>query len=308
MKMDDYKILPARFNVIFTSIFTHPKNKDRVLLAFLRHYLRKPGLISDNINVSDPRIAVDDRGEKYPVIDVRITLPGLKVHLEMQLKIYSDTRDRILYYHSKIHGEQLKKGDLYKDISKLITLCITNAELINECPDYFFTFMMHDAKHSVTLTETSRIDVLELSKIPEDCDNSPEWIWGSLFKANEEEEFDMLASRYPEVQGAVAAIKELSADPNVRHQALIEEMEWRDWISWTDEAESKGREQGIEIGHKQGLEQGLEQGIEQGLAQGEYKKACSIAKNLMKADLPLEMIIMVTGLTREEVDHLRMMN
>ena len=34
MKMDDYKILPARFNVIFTSIFTHPKNKDRVLLAF----------------------------------------------------------------------------------------------------------------------------------------------------------------------------------------------------------------------------------------------------------------------------------
>ena len=98
MKMDDYKILPARFNVIFTSIFTHPKNKDRVLLAFLRHYLRRPSLKSDDINVSDPRIAVDDRNEKHPVIDVRITLPGLKVHLEMQLKIFGDTRDRILYY------------------------------------------------------------------------------------------------------------------------------------------------------------------------------------------------------------------
>ena len=77
-------------------------------------------------------------------------------------------------------------------------------------------------------------------------DDSPEWIWGSLFKANEEDEFDMLASRYPEVQGAVAAIKELSADPNIRHQAIIEEMEWRDWLSWTDEAETKGRRQGLE--------------------------------------------------------------
>jgi len=292
MNMDDYKILPARFNVVFTSMFTHPNNKDRVLLAFIRHYFRRPDIISDDINVSDPRLAIDERGEKYPVVDIRITMPGLIAHLEMQLQIYGDTRDRILYYHSRILGGELKEGDKYKDIRKLITLCITNAELIHESPDYYNTFMMRDDKHGVTLTEISKIDVLELSKIPEKCDDSPEWIWGSLFKADEEDEFDMLASRYPEVQGAVAAIKELSADPNVRHQALVEEMARRDWISWTDEAETKGREQGIEIGHKQGLEQ------------GEYNKARSIARNLINAHLPLEMIIAATGLTREEIEDL----
>jgi len=296
MNMDDYKILPARFNAVFTSIFTHPNNKDRVLLAFLRHYLRKPDLVSDSINVSDPRLAIDERGEKYPVVDIHITMPGLIAHLEMQLKIFGYTRDRIVYYHSRILGAELKEGDKYRDIRKLITLCITNEDLIRESSKYFHTFMMRDDEEGLTLTEVSRIDVLEMSKIPDECDDSPQWIWGSLFKADKEEEFDMLASRYPEVQGAVAAIKELSADPDFRYQAFLAEKAKRDWISGLDEA----RTEGIEIGHKQGLEQGLEQ--------GEYNKACSIAHGLLSTNLAIDEIARVTGLTREEVDHLRMMN
>ena len=39
--------------------------------------------------------------------------------------------------------------------------------------------------------------------------------------------------------------------------------------------------------------------------QGEYNKARSIAKKLIQIDLPLETIITVTGLTREEVENLR---
>ena len=103
---------------------------------------------------------------------------------------------------------------------------------------------------------------------------------------------DMLASRFPEVQGAVAAIKELSADPEIRHQVLLEKQAWRDWLSWTDEVEK----QGMEIGYKQGLKQGIEQ--------GEHNKVRSIARNLIYAHLPLEIIITVTGLTREEIEGL----
>jgi predicted transposase/invertase (TIGR01784 family) len=178
-------------------MFTHPKNKDRVLLAFLRHYLRRPDITSDDINVADPRLAPEERGEKYPIVDVLINLPDLSVHLEIQRLTYRDTRDRILYYHSNIFGRQLKEGNEYKKIKQVITLCITAEELINESPDYFHNYLMHDAKRGVTLTKKSRIDVLELCKIPEEYDDSPEWIWGSLFKADKEDEFDMLASRYP---------------------------------------------------------------------------------------------------------------
>jgi len=276
MNMDDYKILPARFDAVFASIFTHPNNKDRVLLAFIRHYFRKPDIVSDVINVSDPRLAIDERGEKYPVVDIHITMPGLIAHLEMQLKIYGYTRDRILYYHSRILGGELKEGDMYKDIRKLITLCITEENLIHESSKYFHTFKMRDTEEDVTLTDKSRIDVLELSKIPKECDGSPEWIWGSLFKADEEDEFDMLASRYPEVQGAVAAIKELSADPDFRYQALQMEKARRDWISGIDEAKT----QGIEIGHKQGLEQGLEQAAINAINAGYNDMMVSIISNM----------------------------
>jgi predicted transposase/invertase (TIGR01784 family) len=82
------------------------------------------------------------------------------------------------------------------------------------------------------------------------------------------------------VQGAVTAIKELSDDPTVRHQALVEEMARRDWISWTDYTKREGIEQ------------------------GEYTKARSIAKNLIQIELPLEQIITATGLTRDEIEGL----
>ena len=55
-------------------------------------------------------------------------------------------------------------------------------------------------------------------------------------------------------------------------------------------------------------EAGREEGREKGREEGEISKALSIARGLLSTKLTIDEITRVTGLTREEVDHLRMMN
>ncbi|MDR2506153.1 MAG: hypothetical protein LBD16_08645, partial [Oscillospiraceae bacterium] len=91
--------------------------------------------------------------------------------------------------------------------------------------------LQHRWALSTVRTDKAVINVLELNKIPVHSDGSTEWIWGSLFDAEEEEQFDMLAKAYPEVADAVKVIKELSADQQFRYEAFLAEKAKRDWIS-----------------------------------------------------------------------------
>ena len=49
------------------------------------------------------------------------------------------------------------------------------------------------------------------------------------------------------------------------------------------------------------------EGIEDGIKEGKKEFVISIAKKLLSTNLTIDEIARVTGLTREEVDHLRMM-
>jgi len=58
-------------------------------------------------------------------------------------------------------------------------------------------------------------------------------------------------------------------------------------------------------GKNQGLKEGLEKGIEQGLEQGERNKQIEIAKNLLKAKVDIDTIVISTGLNKDEIESLR---
>ena len=61
------------------------------------------------------------------------------------------------------------------------------------------------------------------------------------------------------------------------------------------------RKEGIE----QGLERGLEQGLERGWEKGALAKARESALRMLDEGLDIELIVRVTGLSREEVEGLR---
>ena len=70
----------------------------------------------------------------------------------------------------------------------------------------------------------------------------------------------------------------------------------------------KGEEKGLKKGMKQGLQQGKKQGLQQGLKQG-YQKGMEqarleSAKGLKRLNVPIEQIMEITKLTREEIEKL----
>jgi predicted transposase/invertase (TIGR01784 family) len=262
MNYEEMKILPAKYNYVFLTLFTNPKYKDLVALPFFRAYLNKPDLKSSEVTISDPRLPSDELDEKHPIVDVLITTPTEILHIEMQFFVTKETLDRFYYYHTKTFAGQLGSGDPYKKLKKVISLFITTEKAIDDYIDgkkcsgnegfYLHSFEVYDKKHGVTMTNKSIIDVLELNKLPIESDGSTEWIWGSLFDAEEEERFDMLAQKYPEVADAVNVIKELSADQQFRTEAFLIEKAKRDWISSIVSAKDEGIEEGIEIGKFEG--------------------------------------------------------
>jgi len=66
----------------------------------------------------------------------------------------------------------------------------------------------------------------------------------------------------------------------------------------------KGIAQGMEKGIAQGMEKGIVQGMEKGIAQGEKEAKISIAKNLLKNGLSMELVVSSTGLSEEEIKKL----
>lgn len=65
-----------------------------------------------------------------------------------------------------------------------------------------------------------------------------------------------------------------------------------------------GKERGIEIGREQGIEIGKEQGIEIGKEQGIEQNKKEIANSMLKENIPIETIMKVTKLSREEIEKL----
>jgi predicted transposase YdaD len=67
---------------------------------------------------------------------------------------------------------------------------------------------------------------------------------------------------------------------------------------------TEGEQIGLEKGEQIGLEKGRTEGEKIGLEKGEQKKAISIAQNLLKSGIPIEIISKSTGLPKQQIEKL----
>ncbi|MDR2736289.1 MAG: Rpn family recombination-promoting nuclease/putative transposase [Gracilibacteraceae bacterium] len=130
---------------------------------------------------------------------------------------------------------------------------------------------MYDPQTKSQFTDLLEVNILELPKLPPD-DGTELWNWMKFLSASQKEELDMVAQKSPQVQKAVARLMELSNDEKTR--MLYESRQMMEW-------DNQVREQEVS-----------------------NDRAIVIAKNLLEMDLPIEKIVLATGLTREQVEAL----
>ena len=95
----------------------------------------------------------------------------------------------------------------------------------------------------------------------------------------------MITQRNPEMKRAIVKLRELSADEKARDMIERRQKGILDFNMFMNDAKLEGRAEGR--------------------AEGRTEERNEIALRLLKLNLPLEQVAIITGLNREEVDELK---
>ena len=216
---------------------------------------------------------------KYGILDVKVhTVSGSIVHVEIQLRVIPELKERTIFSQSKLVTEQMASGNKYSIIKRVVSIIITDENFVTgNCYHHQFRYRTVDGTEFTNLVE---INTLELSKLPQNTDSTELWYWMKFIKSDDEEVFDMLAKRNPQMRKAIGVLKELSADERIRMLYERREMARMDMASMVDGARAEGH------------------------AEGHAEGRADVARSLLKMKLPIEQIVTATGLTHEEVEAL----
>ncbi len=278
------RILLPKMDVIFKLLFGDKRNSD-ILIDFLKSVLDLPEDEYVFITVVDPQLKRETINDKLGIVDVKLTTRSNKViHIEIQVLELEEMVERVTYYNSKMLVTQIKSGDDYDILQKTISIVIADFDMIKGSPAYHHVFRLYDKNTDVLFTDIVEINTLELKKIPQITDDTKKYEWLQFLKAEQEEEFEMLAEKNPAINKAYAELKRLSQSEEA--QLLYEERlkAIRDENARTKFALKKGRMEGRLEGKKEEKE--------------------SIARNLLTLKLPIPQISQATGLKPEEIEKL----
>ena len=180
---------------------------------------------------------------------------------------------------SRLHfknGEQLGSGDDYEEIKKIISILIADYELIDNSPKYHHRFTLYDIENKIEFTDLIEINTLELEKLPQVEDGTMLWNWLKFLSSENEEDFEMVAEKNPQIKNAVERLAEISSDEQTRR--LYESRHKMEW-------DIRGRERKAIKDTK-----------------------IATAKTALGMNLTIDDIVKLTGLTSEEVKKLQIEN
>ncbi|MDR2031582.1 MAG: Rpn family recombination-promoting nuclease/putative transposase [Azoarcus sp.] len=276
-----HEILKPRNDAVFKRLMSDK----RLLVSFLQSALDLPPEDYDDVQIIDPHLLGERPEDKLGVLDVKVTTAqGNIVDIEVQLNSTPEMRERALFYLSRMVTEQVKRGEDYRRIKRVICILILAYEEIHDSLRYHNRYWFHDPDSGSLFSKAMEVDTLELSKLPESGDETKLCAWLEFIRATKEEEFDMLAQRDPDIGLAVVRLKDLSQDERLRELAISREKLAWDIASREEGARAEGREEGREEG------------------QSEAQRA--IARKALAEGLPLETVMAITGLS--EADLLRL--
>jgi predicted transposase/invertase (TIGR01784 family) len=280
---------PPKMDIIFQAIFGEV-GSENITKDFLEKILkRKIEKISLDKN---PILRRELKDDKLGVLDIITELDGKeKCNIEMQLIDKNNIIERMLYYWSKMYTRQIKAGDDYNKLEKTIVILIADFNIKGlEEVEYHSTWKIIETNSAkkLILTDKFELDIIELSKIKgreNEKDQLLDWL---IFLENpESERVTRKMEENENLKEAVEKLDRISKDEKMQRIIELREKAIRD-------------EHAI-------YAKGVDDGIEEGKAKGAREKQIEIAKSMLKENMDIEMIIKITGLTKQEIEKLQEM-
>ncbi|GHT81143.1 hypothetical protein AGMMS49960_05020 [Betaproteobacteria bacterium] len=273
--------LSPRNDAIFKMLFGDGKDTD-ILTDFLKAVLDLPAEDYGEVTIVDPHLSRERLEDKLGILDVKVkTLTGKIIDIEIQVSDYPQMRERVVFYQAKMITEQIGEGDGYQKIQRVISIIITDYMFVPENDSYHNRYTLRDPKTGSEFTRLLEVNTLELPKLPKAEDGAVLWDWLKFLDARSKEDLNMLTTKNPMVQKAVAKLAVLSEDERTRMLAESrQKLQW-DIAAGKQAAEEKGREKGRE--------------------EGRTEERLAVARKLLGRNRPIEEIMEDTGLSKDEI-------
>ena len=159
------KVKPLN-DFIFKKIFGEKGNED-ILIAFINAVLKrtkKEQIVEVEI-IDNKQLTKELILDKTGIIDVRAkTSKGENIDIEVQLTDQGNMDKRTLFYWGKMYLENIKQGQDYTSLEKVITINILDFEFLGT-ESYQSSFhLWEDIEKDYMLTDVVEIHFLELPK------------------------------------------------------------------------------------------------------------------------------------------------
>ncbi len=224
-------------------LFGDRKNKD-ILSDFLASILEIPFDEFEEITIINPELEKQYKNDKLGVVDLRVlTKNDETIHIEVQLAPMKEMAERMVYYNSKLLVNQIKEGDDYSKLNKVISVLLVDYIMYDD-EDCHSCFGWYDKKTGKLFSDIVEINVIELKKL-EYLKQGNKYNWIKFLNTKNKEEFDMLAQKNPILKEAVARLAILSEDEKNRMIAENREKAIRDNNARMRYSEEKGYNEGI---------------------------------------------------------------
>ena len=269
--------LTMKNDVIFKAFFSK-KGNEKYLESFLKE------IIGEEVKIKrithDARLEQLEKEQKYGILDLDVELEdGKLINIEMQIRNNKNIEKRTTYYGSKKLISQMGIGTQYKEINKVIVIALLGYNLL-EVPEYINkTITVLEGHRNYEINNEIEYYYLELDKFRKSNPDMGKPInqWLAFIDMEKGDWLEMAKKENKEIKEAVEEYETLTGDALVKRLAevrMLGEME----------------EQAA-----------LSAATDEGIIKGQKQTRIETAKKLLNLKMPIEQIIEVTELTKEEI-------
>ena len=279
-------------DIIFTAFFAR-KGNEEFLIDFLQSILKieiKKIKIREEVNLE--KLSVGEKGGR---LDIQAELnEGTIVNIEMQMKNLHNIENRTTLYGAKVLAREEARGKNYNDIKNVIMINILNYEL-TEFEEYVSeTVVVLDKHREYEIIKGMKWYFIELPKFRKAHPNMDEKLnqWLAFIDDNDRGKIKMAEKKNKTLEKARKEMTYLTGDEEIRRLAELREKWEMDWNSSMDYSK------------REGIKEGKKEGIKEGVTEGRKKERIENAKKMKEKNIPIETIVEITGLTKEEIEKL----
>lgn len=276
------KFVDVTNDIAFRKIFGN-ENKKNALISFLNAVIKLPNnSIVNDVEILNPNQLPKLSEGKSTILDVKAKdNNGNTFIVEMQIAENEFFHKRVLYYTSQSYTSQIGKGDEYGKLKPVYFIGILEFT-IDKSPSYFNCHQVLNIETKEKIFEDVEFNLIELPKfnkqISELTSSIDQWVY---FIKNAEN---------------LEVIPE-----SVTDLGLLEAYHQADKFTW----QQRELDDYIRAGIKSGDEKyQVETAEKKGIKKGELNTKLEIAKNALKLGLKIEDIILLTGLSKQEIEKL----